>query len=1057
MMKVIRVKFYLLLAMVSLCLLPSNNFSVSAQAQTRRGLEIKPMGNTNQWPPSDKRYALLIGIDRYEDKQISELIGASNDVKMLAETLINTSGFIPNQVIVLSSDQEAPERRPTRVNILHYLSTLTQAVPKDGLLMIAFAGHGMERNGQAFLLPCDARMSNDVQFLEDTALNVTRVKERIKEAEIKQIILFLDSCRNDPFAGRSIEVKPLTKSYADNFKFDMRNGEVTAFATLYATSVGQRAYEYTKEQHGFFMWAVLEGMKGKAANETGEVTLGSLIRYIQETVPKQISIELGQGFEQRPYAKVEGYKADDLVIAITKTASIKSETIKPKTPLSKPEVHLSSRVPTLLPLPPKETVTPIPSAPPIEPSISTKDIVSPSVSTKIKKITWIKTPICTTLPEEKRENSKSKPSSQIQFWQNYISPAAKAREETRYSEAEKTLLDAEKTLFMGLGTAYAHQAQGIKIQMLGNSYLKDGQFDRVEQLVLLLSERANLYLAQRRYDEAEPLYLRAVYFQEKILLSHKLNSHRSNLLFNRLTIAFLYGQRGFYAEAEEIYRDLVAIPKDDTALEPLNRAICLNNLAYIYIKRGKLEKAEALCQESLMLRQTLLPVDSPYLVTTINNLVITYAKQGKFVQARTQYDHAVALQQKSFTLEQINNEQVILDLHHSNKDVKQMLDTPEGCLVVIVDRAGIKISVDGQERSISKQAGERITMGGLPLGKQLTIIGKCVGKEDIIKQLTLELGDKKELSLGWAIEKITQNRILPLPAKSTYSMVFSADNRRVISYTDNQNKAGKAITTWDLESNQEVKSKYLSLPTNIKEPLAFSINGEKAAFVVGVNSVEIWDLVKNSKLLLVEWPNAQISKVIFSPDSRLVAAISRGKDIRVWNVEIDRLLVDAKITSATISSIAISADNHSLLLGSEEGKILLCTMESKKQLSHRQLLGHHGAIRSVTFSSQNHYGLSTSANGEIFLWDMEKGVVLRDFESQQMGIAYSVSFSFNGKRILSAGTDNIIRLWDTETGSELCQFHGHSQGINSVVFSSDARYILARSADGTTRMWEAPN
>jgi hypothetical protein len=61
---------------------------------------------------------------------------------------------------------------------------------------------------------------------------------------------------------------------------------------------------------------LVEGIKGAAVNERGEVTLGQLLRYVQETVPQYVKRDLGADRQQRPFAKVEGYKAEDLVISV---------------------------------------------------------------------------------------------------------------------------------------------------------------------------------------------------------------------------------------------------------------------------------------------------------------------------------------------------------------------------------------------------------------------------------------------------------------------------------------------------------------------------------------------------------------------------------------------------------------------------------------------------------------------------------------------------------------------------------------------------------------------
>jgi tetratricopeptide (TPR) repeat protein len=281
---------------------------------------VSQLNQVSSLPVGPKRWALVIGVDKYMDPQISPLKGSDNDARLIADALVRYAGFPQDQVILLSTAQPM-ERQPTRVNILRRLSNLSTAVPKDGLLLISFAGHGMERGGQAFLMPSDAQISDQISFIEETAISINRVKERIKETGVGQVLVLLDACRNDP-GGRADAPNPLTNAYTNAFNFDVRNREVQAFATVYATGIGQRAYEYTEKKQGYFSWAIVEGLKGAAANEKGEITLASLVKYVQETVPKRLAIDLGSTKQQRPFANIEGYRADQLVLAVTNSASM---------------------------------------------------------------------------------------------------------------------------------------------------------------------------------------------------------------------------------------------------------------------------------------------------------------------------------------------------------------------------------------------------------------------------------------------------------------------------------------------------------------------------------------------------------------------------------------------------------------------------------------------------------------------------------------------------------------------------------------------------------------
>lgn len=264
-------------------------------------------------PAESKRWALLVGVDRYDDSHIGSLAGAAHDARAIADALVSYCGFPRDQVIVLATGEPA-ERQPTRVNILRRLSNLQSIVPRDGLFLFSFSGHGIERGGKAFLIPADAQLSNDVEFMQETALSLDSVAGRIRSLKTSQAVLLIDACRNEP-GGRANSDNPLSKQFVDSLRFEVRNRDVQAFAVIYAASVGQRAYEYAEKKQGYFSWALIQGLSGGAANARGDVTLSTLLSFIQSTVPKRIAVDLGNGLQQRPYAVIEGYRAEDLILA----------------------------------------------------------------------------------------------------------------------------------------------------------------------------------------------------------------------------------------------------------------------------------------------------------------------------------------------------------------------------------------------------------------------------------------------------------------------------------------------------------------------------------------------------------------------------------------------------------------------------------------------------------------------------------------------------------------------------------------------------------------------
>ncbi len=284
-----------------------------APAQTQeKGQNVrKPV---DKLPSAAKRWAIIVGVGDYESSEINDLGGAANDAKALKDALIRDAGFPEEQVILLASDQP-DQRKPKYPQIIRYLTNLKGLVPSDGLLLFAFSGHGVERGGRTYLLPADAQSSENIRLLERTGLPVDVVKEEIRATGVRQVLLILDSCRNDPAPGKGGGDNRVSDSFIRSFNFDLRNSEIDAFVTLHAASPGQRAYEYAEKRQGYFTWTLIEALRGRAANERGEVTLAGLLGYLEEKTPVYVRRDLGE--QQRPYAIVEGYRANDLVLAVT--------------------------------------------------------------------------------------------------------------------------------------------------------------------------------------------------------------------------------------------------------------------------------------------------------------------------------------------------------------------------------------------------------------------------------------------------------------------------------------------------------------------------------------------------------------------------------------------------------------------------------------------------------------------------------------------------------------------------------------------------------------------
>ena len=285
------------------------------------------LANSHNTPANrGKKWALLIGIDTYDSKKISPLRYCVADVNAFKAALTEPAigGFDPSHVFLMT-DKNAGESRPTDTNVLFRLEQLAELVRPEDTFVFYFSGHGMTREGNSLLLSVNAD-ARSLSTLAKSAIPLADVRRFLSSIKAHQTLFILDACWNEPVSGKGDKDNLLTEAFARGIKFRREPSSTTGLppvtATLYACSVGERAYEWEEKGHSVFSYHLLEGLKGKAADLNGEVTINSLTTYTQEHVNQWT--RLNEGKRQNPWLVREG--GGKLVLAqvseISTTASL---------------------------------------------------------------------------------------------------------------------------------------------------------------------------------------------------------------------------------------------------------------------------------------------------------------------------------------------------------------------------------------------------------------------------------------------------------------------------------------------------------------------------------------------------------------------------------------------------------------------------------------------------------------------------------------------------------------------------------------------------------------
>lgn len=291
--------------LMSMCILPfpisaiNKGVSIEYEYGEVDGAGDRPDLDTSR---SSKRWAIIIGINDYDDQYIHDLEKSRNDAKGLNDVLLNEGRF--DHVFTFTDDKAREDATyATLNNVIGKMEYLRHHIRPDDTLVFSFSGHGVaDEAGKSYLLMTDSLIASP--YL--TGLPVSAVTEWIEDLGVKRNILLLDACRNNP--GK-------IKGAVDVKKIITANDEpAEVSAILYATSPGKYSHEHLSEPYSVFTVYLLDGLKGKAdANYDLMITFNELRQYVEQKV-YDWSLEYNKF--QKPYTRINGEFYGDVILSV---------------------------------------------------------------------------------------------------------------------------------------------------------------------------------------------------------------------------------------------------------------------------------------------------------------------------------------------------------------------------------------------------------------------------------------------------------------------------------------------------------------------------------------------------------------------------------------------------------------------------------------------------------------------------------------------------------------------------------------------------------------------
>ncbi len=231
---------------------------------------------------NDRRLALIVATEAYDDPGLSTLRAPGHDAEALAEVLADPElgNFTVDMI-----------RNGTNVEVTERVEGLLSEAKTHDLIVLHFSGHGLKNaDGELYLAARNTRPTR----LVATAVSAAQVFQLILRSRSQRVVLLLDCCYGGAFERGFMPRAGGTVDVGENLRRAQERTPGRGLAVITASDAMEFAFEggaldRSDVSPSVFTGALVAGLKtGKAdRDQDGHVGLNELYDYVYEAVREE--------------------------------------------------------------------------------------------------------------------------------------------------------------------------------------------------------------------------------------------------------------------------------------------------------------------------------------------------------------------------------------------------------------------------------------------------------------------------------------------------------------------------------------------------------------------------------------------------------------------------------------------------------------------------------------------------------------------------------------------------------------------------------------------------
>lgn len=294
----------------------------------------------------------------------------------------------------------------------------------------------------------------------------------------------------------------------------------------------------------------------------------------------------------------------------------------------------------------------------------------------------------------------------------------------------------------------------------------------------------------------------------------------------------------------------------------------------------------------------------------------------------------------------------------------------------------------------------------------------------------------------WNTQSGDVETIPPRHSNYVYSLAISPNGRKLAS------SSMKEIKLWDFQTRTEQTLQWCS---NRVDPVVFSGDSKMLAAGCFEGTVLLWNL-ETGEQHTVQMHDHSVYSLQFSPDGTTLGSAG-GDGIKFYNLATSQLSTVEGDTTRT-EVLRFSPDGQSLVSGDDEGGLKLWNLSSRKETRPGFLRGNGRRFplaEAAVFSPDGSTLAIGWGNGSVTTLGLSEGAGAEGRLAHADRVN-SLLFTPDSKFLITTSPDKKLKFWNMVSGEKPKTVDGYVYALTSEAFSPDRKLLATDSKEGI-RLW----